>query len=453
MEQILCIHIGQAGIQVGIEFWKLLIKEHGLNYQGEIENEPRGYIESMFSEDNDGKCSPRAIFWDLDPYTIDKFIQSDIGTLINPDNLVVGKESASSNFSKGHCSAGKEIIPELLDKIQHLINECDNLRTIAIFSSVSGGTGGGLSSLLLEKLCVSYTKFNRICFNIIPSLYESESVIVPLSFVLAFRYFIENAHLNILYENSSLAKICEKFLKIENPSLEDMNKIIALSASSTLTASRFPSSSDFNVQKLIHSMVPYPTMHFVNPSYAPFSLEIDRKDNDFALNDIVKSVLDDDHCLNSCEQMKYPDYWKRYGSVANCFQFRGEVEPGEVATSLESILPKLRFPGFIPRGINSYIWNEPCTTFEDITVPKAVHMLEGSTRIYENFCQYSFKYDITYTKRHYVSWIIGEGLDSSEMDESREIFANLIRDYNSNAIEYYFLYDGIDDGEGEGEGE
>ena len=62
MEQIICIHIGQAGIQIGIELWKLFMREHGLDYNGFVQNDTYGYVESVFSENSDGRYSPRALF-------------------------------------------------------------------------------------------------------------------------------------------------------------------------------------------------------------------------------------------------------------------------------------------------------------------------------------------------------------------------------------------------------
>ena len=61
MEPVICIRIGQAGVQVGIEFWKLLIKQHGIGRDGQVESEVKGFPESVFSED-DGRYSPRALF-------------------------------------------------------------------------------------------------------------------------------------------------------------------------------------------------------------------------------------------------------------------------------------------------------------------------------------------------------------------------------------------------------
>ena len=73
-----------------------------------------------------------------------------------------------------------------------------------------------------------------------PSNRHCESVIESMSFMLAFNNLIEYSDFNVLYDNVSLARICEKILKIENPNIEDMNRIIALSVSSVLSGSRFP---------------------------------------------------------------------------------------------------------------------------------------------------------------------------------------------------------------------
>ena len=138
------------------------MKEHGISHLGLPEKEVIGNIEAMFSEDNDEKYSPRALFCDLDPCTIDKLIQSDLENVISKNNIIFGQESSSSNFSRGHYTIGKEVIDEIEEKFQYLANECDSLKTIAIFSSISGGTGGGLSTLLIDILSANFRKLNRI---------------------------------------------------------------------------------------------------------------------------------------------------------------------------------------------------------------------------------------------------------------------------------------------------
>ena len=185
-----------------------------------------------------------------------------------------------------------------------------------IFSSVSDGTGRGLSTFLLYKLSVDYSKLNRICFNIMPSNTESESVIESLSFMLAFNNFIEYSDLNILYDNISLAKIVEKFIKLDNPSFEDMNKIMAVSASSVFSGSRFLENGDFNTNKIISSLMPYPRIHFSYPSYAPFISKQDQLEHDLTLKDIVKSAIDEDNSLGNCDPKIAKDPYKRNISIS-----------------------------------------------------------------------------------------------------------------------------------------
>ena len=121
-----------------------------------------------------------------------------------------------------------------------------------------------------------------------PSSTISESISESISFVLSFNHFLENSELSIMYDNTGLDNICQKFLNISDPCFQDMNRVMAMSASSVLSGTRFPGSSDYNIQKIITSMVPYPRIHNVFPSYAPFLSKLDQKDDDFTLPIITK---------------------------------------------------------------------------------------------------------------------------------------------------------------------
>ena len=130
-------------------------------------------------------------------------------------------------------------------------------------------------------------------------------------------------------------------------------------------------------------------------------------------------------------------------NIATCFQFRGDVEPSEVVKSLGSISSELKFSEYVPRAINSSVWNEPVVDFENFIAPKkSVHMLTVSSRTIENFDRISYEFDNTYSKRAYVHWLVGEGLESGEMSEWRENMAALIKDYED--VANYFIGDEID---------
>ena len=87
-----------------------------------------------------------------------------------------------------------------------------------------------------------------------PSIGEWESVIESMNFMLASDNLAMYTDLNILYDNVSLARICEKFLKIQNPSIEDMNKVIAVSISWILSGCRFSENNEMNTSKLLNSI-------------------------------------------------------------------------------------------------------------------------------------------------------------------------------------------------------
>ncbi|KAM5380181.1 hypothetical protein ACJZ2D_003632 [Fusarium nematophilum] len=75
--EILHLHLGQAGTQLGNSAWELYLLEHGLGPDGRPDpNAPDigdpGSFETFFTETSSGKHVPRSIFVDLDPSPIDE---------------------------------------------------------------------------------------------------------------------------------------------------------------------------------------------------------------------------------------------------------------------------------------------------------------------------------------------------------------------------------------------
>ena len=44
MSEIVWIHIGQTGIQIGQKFWELIMKEHGIGRDGRVEEKGSGKL-------------------------------------------------------------------------------------------------------------------------------------------------------------------------------------------------------------------------------------------------------------------------------------------------------------------------------------------------------------------------------------------------------------------------
>ena len=71
MREVISIHVGQAGIQVGNACWELYCLEHGITPDGELPNQSSNKSDTafstFFSEVGSGKHVPRCVFVDLEP--------------------------------------------------------------------------------------------------------------------------------------------------------------------------------------------------------------------------------------------------------------------------------------------------------------------------------------------------------------------------------------------------
>ena len=78
MREVVSIHIGQAGVQMGNACWELYCLEHGILPDGMMPSDKSIGIaddsyNTFFSETSNGMHVPRALFIDLEPTVIGKF--------------------------------------------------------------------------------------------------------------------------------------------------------------------------------------------------------------------------------------------------------------------------------------------------------------------------------------------------------------------------------------------
>jgi tubulin alpha len=75
--EVISVHIGQAGVQMGNAAWELFCLEHGIHPDGLMPSDDTLGIaddsfNTFFSETGTGKHVPRALFIDLEPTVIDE---------------------------------------------------------------------------------------------------------------------------------------------------------------------------------------------------------------------------------------------------------------------------------------------------------------------------------------------------------------------------------------------
>jgi len=161
--------------------------------------------------------------------------------LFHPEQLITGKEDAgkirkrnffdnnpfiilvllANNYARGHYTIGKEIVDLVLDRIRKLADQCTGLQGFLIFHSfggmrkiklkiffylitllfLTGGTGSGFTSLLMERLSMDYGKKSKLEFAIYPSPQISTAVVEPYNSVLTTHTTLEHSDCTFLVDN------------------------------------------------------------------------------------------------------------------------------------------------------------------------------------------------------------------------------------------------------------
>lgn len=95
--EVLSLHIGQAGVQIGSAAWELFTLEHGITSDGKLLNEKEvdENMMTFFSDTKTGKVVPRSLFVDLEQTVIGEIKTGEYKSLYNPSFMITGKEDAA----------------------------------------------------------------------------------------------------------------------------------------------------------------------------------------------------------------------------------------------------------------------------------------------------------------------------------------------------------------------
>ncbi|OMJ69656.1 hypothetical protein SteCoe_32572 [Stentor coeruleus] len=290
MREIISIHLGQAGVQVGYSCLELFCLEHGIDLNGimsqnTLENSS-GFFKTFFSEAEPNKFTPRSVFVDLEPTAIDEIRMGNHRELFNPEQLVSGKEDAANNYARGQYTIGKEMISHALDSIRKLSNSCENLQGFIIFNSIGGGTGSGFGNLLTENLCVDYGKKINLSFSIFPSSGLSTSITETYNSIFGIHSQLNYVDCAFILDNEAIYEMSQKKLNIERPTYTNINRIAAQVISSITSPMRFSGSLNEDLAELEKNLVPYDRLKFMLTSQNPF-IPIDAQYNNIYTSSMI----------------------------------------------------------------------------------------------------------------------------------------------------------------------
>merc|ERR1711881_176316 len=429
MRECISIHIGQAGVQIGNACWELYCLEHGIQPDGQMPSDKTigggdDSFNTFFSETGAGKYVPRAVMMDLEPTVIDEVRTGTYRQLFHPEQLISGKEN----------------VDLVLDRVRKLADNCTGLQGFLCFHSTGGGTGSGFASLLLERLSIDYGKKTKLGFSVYPSPQISTAVVEPYNCILCSHALLEHCDVSISLDNEALYDICRRSLDIERPTYTNLNRLISQTISSLTASLRFDGALNVDVTEFQTNLIPYPRIHFMLSSYAPVISAEKAYHEQLSVAEITNSSFEPASMMAKCDP--------RHGKyMACCMMYRGDVVPKDVNAAVATIKTKrtIQFVDWSPGGFKVGINYQPPTVVPggDLAkVMRAVCMISNSTAIAEVLARLDHKFDLMYSKRAFVHWYVGEGMEEGEFSEAREDLAALEKDYEEV---------GIDTAEGEGE--
>ncbi|PFH48466.1 hypothetical protein AMATHDRAFT_65374 [Amanita thiersii Skay4041] len=423
--EIINIQVGQAGNQVGESFWQMLLAEHGLDQTGlytgsdPLQLQRAGVYFTEVDTGSQTKYVPRSIQIDLEAGVCNKLRGGSFGRLFRPDTFLTADGGAGNNWAKGFYTEGAELIDPILDIVRKQAEPCDALQGFQILHSLGGGTGAGLGSLLLSKLREEFPDRMLATFSVMPSPKVSETVVEPYNALLSINQLIDNGDLTLCIDNEALYDICVRTLKVKAPAFENLNQLIARVMCGVSTSLRFPGQLNGDLRKLGMNLIPFPRLHFLMPSYAPFFDPNARSFERFSTAELTQSLFDRKNMLAACDPRH-----GRYLTAATIF--RGKIPSREAEVAIRDLQNKNshQFVEWIPDNVSVSL-----VTVPPVGQAQAATALLNSTAIQEIFKRTMDVFTAMYKRRAFLHWYTGEGMDPMEFSEAESNVHDLIAEY------------------------
>uniref|UniRef100_A0A0G4IFH2 Tubulin gamma chain n=1 Tax=Chromera velia CCMP2878 TaxID=1169474 RepID=A0A0G4IFH2_9ALVE len=446
--EIITLQVGQCGNQIGMEFWKQLCAEHGINKEGMLEDyavngDDRKDV--FFYQADDEHYIPRALLIDLEPRVIHSIQNSDYRNLYNPENFFVSKEGggAGNNWASGYTQADS-VQEEIFEMLDREADGSDSLEGFVLCHSIAGGTGSGLGSYLLECLNDRYPKKLIQTYSVFP-LQTSDVVVQPYNSVLTLKRLTLNADCVVVLDNTALNRIIVDRLKIPTPTFAQTNMLVSTVMAGSTTTLRYPGYLNNDLIGLVAALVPTPRCHFLMTAYTPLSIDVRSQSavRKTTVVDVMRRLLQPKNIMVSASLRR-----GCYVSILNII--RGEADPTQVHKSLQRIRER-RLASFIkwgPASIQVAIAKQSPYVHQP-------HKVSGLTMANHTAIQTLFdrcvkQHDLLRRRNAFLDNyrkqpIFADSLD--EFDDSREVTVSLIDEYKAAEREDYIAW-----GEGDDEG-
>jgi tubulin beta len=377
----------------------------------------------FFRETASGRYAPRAVAADLAPS------DSCLGGVFRLEHHIHGEFGANKNWSKAYYVEGWECIDPVLENIRREAEQSDCLQGFQFVHSLGGGSGGGFGSLVLSNLRDEYPDSSVSAFSVLPSTKVSDVVVEPYTIGFTLRKLVEFADICHVLDNGAYFDLCTASLGIGNPTLGDLNELIAQDLRGATSSVRFPHQLSGDLRKLAANLVVAPQLKFVSVSSCPIvagqATEGAHQATGLSVADLIR------------KQLQWPGRTaaatRGHRDLASCWSFQGS---SVTAKELYESDPALFEMNAVRSGDGACGSPAPSGKVtanvcpgSTVSQPTACTVVRNSTHLVEPLSSVAERYERMWRTKAFTMWYTGEGMDESEFQEGLDALKTLIGAY------------------------
>ena len=442
-KEIITINVGGCGNNLGQHTLEQSCVEHGISKSAETEfkTDCDHSLSTTFHEKSSGNYVSRSLFVDLSPESacmIQNFYPYK--DVINPTYILSGTSDGASNHARGHYTHGKELIDQVNNALRLMTEEADNVQGFIFQGSMSGGTGGGMGALILERVAVDYRKKPVHGFHTFLDKQKGHAPTQIYNTVWNIHWLMDHTDTSMIIDNAQLRELCRNKLRIRTPRYRHMNSLSSKVITNITAPWRFGLKQ--NMRAFSQDLVPFPRLHFMTMSLGDIQPKIGGKNMD--INTLVRQSVDPKHFMMGYDGIKlgkdmiintrsYPG--DKY--MAMMFNVRGIGIDGdrfEMQKCMKSLNDndKTKFiewcnDAAMVNHINAS--NVELPNDDIYNGDKQVVMIGNYTAIGRKFAVLQKEYELLYSQRSWTHWLWGEGCESGEFAECGEDLGFLGMDF------------------------